>query len=141
MKKAMLMGVALSLTLIGSSFAVTDLSIQEVKAKIDSMEEMVILDVREPWEFEGGHIEGAINLSWTSGVLEENYALLPTDKPILVVCQSGRRSEAASTWLEAQGSDEVLNMLGGMGSWEYDVVTGATGVELVSWGWIKAGRR
>ena len=141
MKKAMLMGVALSLLLIGSSFAVTDLSVQEVKTKIDSGEEMVILDVRESWEFEGGHIEGAINLPWTSGVLQEDYSLLPTDKPILVICQSGRRSEAASAWLEAQGFDEMLNMLGGMGSWEYDVVTGGTAVERVSWGWIKVGRR
>ena len=138
MKRTMLLGIALSLIVIGSSFAFTDLSVQEVKAKIDSGEEMIILDVRELWEFEEGHIRGAINLPWTSGVLLEMYALLPMDKPILVVCQSGRRSAAASAWLEEQGFDEVFNMVGGMNAWEYDIATGVTGVESWSWGRIKA---
>jgi len=141
MKRTMLLGIALSLIAIGSSFAVTDLSVQEVKAKIDSGEEMVILDVRESWEFEDGHIRGAIILPWISDVLQETYTLLPTDKPILVVCQSGRRSAAASAWLEEQGFDEVLDMVGGMNAWEYDIVTGVTGVGSWSWGRIKARRR
>ena len=124
MKAKTLLAIAILLILIGSSFAFTDISVDEVKAKIDAKEEIFLLDVREPSEFEGGHISGAINLPWNSGVLQEKYATLPKDKPLIVICQSGGRSAAASAFLEEKGFDQVLNMVGGMNAWTYDVVTG-----------------
>lgn len=135
MKRKALIGAVLSFILVGSSFAFTDLSVQQVKAKIDSGEEILLLDVREPSEFEEGHIRGAINLPWISEVLQERYASLPKDRPVIVICQSGRRSAAASAWLEERGFDPVLNMVGGMNAWEYET---PTVVRTVSWGSIKA---
>ena len=117
------LGILLLLTPIGSSFAFTDVSVDQVKAKIDSAEAIFLLDVREPWEFETGHIRGTVNLPWNSGVLREKYASLPKNKPIIVICRSGNRSVAASAFLEEKGFDHVLNMLGGMNAWTYSTVT------------------
>jgi len=119
MKARTLFGIVLLLMLIGSSFAFTDISVDEVKAKIDAEEDIFLLDVRELWEFEAGHIRGTVNLPWNSGVLQEKYASLPKDKPIIVICRSGNRSAAASAFLEEKGFDHVLNMLGGMNVWTY----------------------
>ena len=123
MKAKTLLAVAILLILIGSSFAFTDLSVDEVKAKMDAEEDIVLLDVREPSEFEGGHIRGAINLPWNSGVLREKYADLPKDKVLIVICRSGARSRAASAFLEEKGFDQVLNMVGGMNAWKHGTIT------------------
>ena len=147
MKAKTLLVTALLLILIGSAFAYTDLSVDQVKAKLDAEESLVLLDVREPSEFEGGHIRGAINRPWNRGVLQAQYADLPTDKPIIVICRSGGRSAAASAFLDGKGFDQVLNMLGGMSAWTYEAVTGAEEQEECSgescldegsWGSIKA---
>ena len=87
-----LLALAMLVILTASSFAFTNLTPADVKEKIDAGEDMVLLDVREPSEFKGGHILGAINLPWNSEVLKEKYADLPTDKPIIVICRSGGRS-------------------------------------------------
>ena len=147
MKARTLFAAAILLILIGSAFAYTDLSVDQVKAKIDAEEDLVLLDVREPSEFEGGHIRGAINHPWNSGVLQAQYGDLPTDKPIIVICRSGGRSAAASIFLDGQGFDQVFNMLGGMSAWTYETVTGEEEQEecveesclgVRSWGSIKA---
>ena len=124
MKAKTLLAAAILLILIGSSFAFTDLSVDQVKAKLDAEEDILLLDVREPSEFEGGHIRGAINLPWNSGVLQKKYADLPKDKPLIVICRSGARSRAASAFLEGKGFDQVLNMMGGMNAWKHGTVTG-----------------
>jgi rhodanese-related sulfurtransferase len=124
MKARALIGIMLSLILVYSSFAFTNSTVDQVKAKIDAGEDILLLDVREPQEYREGHIQGAINLPWNSGVLREKYASLPKDKPIIVICRSGGRSAAASAFLEEQGYDQILNMVGGMNAWGYDTVTG-----------------
>lgn len=78
---------------------------------------MSLLDVREPAEFAGGHIAGAVNLAWTSGVLKASLAQVATDRPIVVYCASGNRSHQASSWLVGQGRKPVYDMLGGIGAW------------------------
>ena len=146
MKEKTLLATAILLILIGSSFAYTDLSVDQVKAKLDAEEDLILLDVREPSEFEGGHIRGAINRPWTSGVLQAQYTALPTDKPLIVICRSGARSEAASIFLDEKGFDQVFNMLGGMNAWTYETVPGKEektsceegGLCGETWGSIKA---
>ena len=147
MKAKALTVIAILLILIDSAFAYTDLSVDQVKAKIDSGEDLVLLDVRESSEFEGGHIRGAINRPWNSGVLQAQYGDLSTGKPIIVICRSGSRSASASIFLEMKGFDQVFNMLGGMSAWTYETVTGAEEQEECSgescldegsWGSIKA---
>lgn len=69
----------------------------------------VIIDVRSAAEFEGGHVEGAVNLPLDRFV--DGYPRVAPDKQQLVVlyCASGARSEQAVQYLKAQGYAQVVN--------------------------------
>jgi phage shock protein E len=68
----------------------------------------VVVDVRTPSEYAGGHYEGAINIpvDSISGKLEK---IGPKDKPVIVYCASGSRSSAAAGILKAAGYQRVVN--------------------------------
>jgi phage shock protein E len=75
----------------------------------------VLVDVRTPQEFAQGHVEGALNLPVAE--LPSLLARLPAkDRPIVVYCQSGRRSAAARKTLEEAGYSKVSD-LGAMSNW------------------------
>ena len=75
----------------------------------------MLVDVRSPGEFSGGHIEGAISIP-----IQELAArvdeLGDQSGPIVLYCQSGARSAMAKRLLESKGFTDVHDM-GGMGSW------------------------
>jgi rhodanese-related sulfurtransferase len=75
---------------------------------------LVVLDVREPVEWQHGHIEGAVHIPLS--LLPVRYAELPGAQT-LVVCKVGGRSAQAVRWLQEQGVDAV-NLDGGMLDWE-----------------------
>jgi rhodanese-related sulfurtransferase len=79
-------------------------------------DDVVVIDVREDWEYEAGHIPGAtlIPLAQIPGRMSE----IPTDKTVIAVCRSGNRSGQATQFLRQQGFDNVHNMQGGMLTWE-----------------------
>ncbi len=85
-------------------------------------EPYVIVDVRRPDEFAKGHILGAINVP-NEGIADEQPAELPDlDQVLLVYCQTGRRSAAASRKLADIGYTRVLEF-GGIMTWKGEVVT------------------
>ena len=85
-------------------------------------EPFVIVDVRRPDEFAKGHIPGAINVP-NEGIADEQPAELPDLDPVLLVyCQTGRRSAAASKKLADIGYTRVLEF-GGIMTWKGEVVT------------------
>ena len=85
-------------------------------------EPFVIVDVRRPDEFAKGHIPGAINVP-NEGIADEQPAELPDlDQVLLVHCQTGRRSAAASKKLAGIGYTRVLEF-GGIMTWKGEVVT------------------
>ena len=71
---------------------------------------VTLLDVREPDEFAGGHVEGAINLPLST--LRGRLAEVPTEKPIWVYCAAGQRAYFAQRFLMQHGF-EVRNLSGG----------------------------
>lgn len=77
-------------------------------------EGLPVLDVREPHEWEHGHIAGALHIPM--GELPERLDEVPTDQT-LVVCKVGARSMQAVQWLTMHGR-EVVNLSGGMLDWE-----------------------
>lgn len=77
-------------------------------------EGLPILDVREPVEWEHGHIDGALHIPLSH--LPQRLADLPTEQT-LVVCKIGGRSAQAVMWLQQQGYD-VVNLDGGMLEWQ-----------------------
>lgn len=100
----------------------TDLTPEEAKDMIDTNEQLVVLDVREEIEYcsTEGHIPGALNYPWISGVLQERYSEFQLDEEILVICATGSRSNQAAAFLDSQGFSYVYDMTGGMQAWEWD---------------------
>lgn len=82
---------------------------------LHARDDVEILDVREPAEYENGHIPGATLLP--ANQIDDRLDEVPTDKAVIVVCQSGRRSEQAATSLEESGFDNILHMTGGVRAW------------------------
>ena len=76
-----------------------------------------IVDVRSAEEFDGplGHIDGAQSIPLDT--LRERTGEVPTDRPVVVVCQSGRRSAMGTAILENAGITQVANVTGGMLRW------------------------
>ncbi|WAP51921.1 rhodanese-like domain-containing protein [Arthrobacter sp. ATA002] len=73
-----------------------------------------ILDVREDYEWEAGHIDGAIHIPLDA--LPERLDDLDPDQDLAVICRTGGRSARATAWLESHGYSAV-NVNGGMGAW------------------------
>ncbi|GAB4097894.1 rhodanese-like domain-containing protein [Sinomonas halotolerans] len=74
----------------------------------------VILDVREDYEWEAGHVDGALHIPMDQlpGRLDE----LDPDTDLNVICRTGGRSARVTHWLVAQGYSAV-NVAGGMDAW------------------------
>jgi rhodanese-related sulfurtransferase len=78
-------------------------------------EGVTVLDVREPVEWQHGHIEGSVHVPMTE--LPDRLGDLPADGRVLVVCKVGGRSARVVQYLVAQGIDAV-NLDGGLLDWE-----------------------
>jgi len=93
------------------------ISVNELKEKIDSGEDFILLDVREPQEYEFSRIREKeamlIPLMKLPAVIDK----LPKDKPIYIICRSGNRSLQATLWLMEKGFKNVKNVEGGILAW------------------------
>lgn len=97
-------------------------SAADAKARMDSGDTIIILDVRTQEEYDAGHIPGAI-LVPNETIVDKQPELLPDlDAEILVYCRSGNRSAQAAKKLIAIGYTNVVDF-GGIIDWPYDVVT------------------
>lgn len=74
-----------------------------------------LIDVREMWEFERGHAKGARNIPLSQ--LGKRVGEMPHDRDILLICQSGNRSQSAAKLLQRQGITRVFNVSGGTSAW------------------------
>lgn len=92
----------------------SEVSIQAL-AQEDPTDKQVILDVREPIEWELGHVPGALLISL--GSLRERLQELPCGVRIIVICEAGIRSSSAASLLLAEGFTEVVNVPEGTGGY------------------------
>mgnify|MGYP001210657644 CR=1 FL=1 len=74
-----------------------------------------LIDVREWWEFEQGHIPGAVHIPMQQ--IPERLAEVNKDGPVVIVCYSGQRSAAVTEYLHARGYNNVRNLAGGVEAW------------------------
>lgn len=93
---------------------------EEAKKIMDSGKEHIILDTREQYEFDEGHIPGAILIPYTEIENKAEEILPDKDKLILVYCRSGRRSKIASESLANLGYTNVKEF-GGIIDWPYEI--------------------
>lgn len=83
-------------------------------------EDGVVVDVREPNEFQNGRIPNAINLPLSSLKSRTNDLVRYKDKPLVVACRSGQRSVKGAVILRQQGFPVVYTLAGGLQAWERD---------------------
>lgn len=98
-----------------------DITAEDAKERLDSGEEIILLDVRTPEEYETSHIENSILIPVDELKEEAPEVLKNKDIPIFVYCRSGNRSVTASNILVELGYTNVYN-LGGINDWPYEVV-------------------
>ncbi len=84
-----------------------------------SREAPIVVDVREPWEVELCCIDGAVLIPL--GEIERRANELPRDRPLVMVCHHGGRSQHAAAVLEGAGFTQVHNMKGGINAWAIEV--------------------
>jgi len=87
----------------------------ELKSRIQEKEPLILLDVREPFEFAHARIEGSlpIPLDQIPARLKE----LDMDQEIVVICHHGMRSMQAANFLTQVGFDNISNLVGGIDAW------------------------
>lgn len=73
------------------------------------------IDVRTPEEFTAGHAKGAVNIPLDK--LDAESAKLNKDRPVYLICQTGRRSQKAAEQLAQKGFVELINIEGGTSAW------------------------
>lgn len=77
--------------------------------------DVFLLDVREPDEYAAGHIPGITLIPM--GEIPGRLSEIPTDKPVIVTCRTGNRSEQVVDFLREMGFTNVHNMEGGIVAW------------------------
>ena len=85
-------------------------------AQVKDRDDVYLLDVREQWEYDEGHIPGVTLLPL--GEVPTRMSQIPTDKAVIVTCRAGNRSGQAVDFLRQNGFDNVHNMQGGIVAWE-----------------------
>ncbi len=115
-----------------------EITVQELKSQIDSHADVVILDVRDPHEWEISAIDGTLRipkgdiqaaknavLAGRKLIEETVLAQIPKDKTLLVHCRSGKRSADSIKFLREAGYDnnKMYNVIGGILAWAKEIDT------------------
>ncbi|WP_410508788.1 rhodanese-like domain-containing protein [Methanosarcina hadiensis] len=104
---------------------IKNVNVEEAKKMVEK-DDVFVLDVRTPSEFNSSHVKGATLIPVTNAsgsglspdnLLEARVDEVPKNKKILVYCRSGHRSVSASKILINAGYEQVYNMEGGINAW------------------------
>jgi rhodanese-related sulfurtransferase len=95
-----------------------EISVQELKEKLDNGDDFQLVDVREDFEYEMSNLGGI--LIPLGGILIETDKI-DKNKQVVVMCRSGKRSAVAIMQLEAQGFTNLYNLQGGITAWAQEI--------------------
>ncbi len=94
---------------------VNEISPEELQQRLNNGEKIVLLDVREPWEYEIAHLQDTVLIPLDT--LAKNFEKLSKKSEIVVYCHTGSRSYYACILLRREGFDGVKNLAGGIDAW------------------------
>jgi rhodanese-related sulfurtransferase len=97
-----------------------EISAGELKSLLDSSADVLLLDVREPWEFEAARIAESKHVPMGEVPARFNQELDP-ESHIVVVCHHGVRSMNVTAWLRNQGFEKVQSLRGGIDRWAREI--------------------
>jgi len=91
----------------------------DVKARLEQGEKLVLIDVREPWEYALCRIEGAKHVPL--GTLAASLETVPDVDEVICYCHHGMRSLDAAAWLRFQGIERAKSLAGGIERWSIEI--------------------
>jgi adenylyltransferase/sulfurtransferase len=91
----------------------------ELKSRLDKGDKLVLLDVRDQWEFDLAKVKGSTLIPLTT--LPQALDKLNRDTEIIAICHHGMRSADATNFLLQQGFPNVKNLVGGIDAWSVQV--------------------
>jgi rhodanese-related sulfurtransferase len=96
---------------------IREITVDEVKHKLDRGEKFLLVDVREESEYAKDHLPGALHLG--KGVIERDVEQKAPDTstPVILYCGGGFRSALAADNLQKMGYSDVISMDGGIREW------------------------
>jgi adenylyltransferase/sulfurtransferase len=97
---------------------IPQISVKELKSRIDAGEDVLILDVREPYEYQIANIGGKLI---PQNDVPQRLAEIDRDREIVVQCRSGQRSQRIAEFLQQSGYQKVTNLAGGILAWADEI--------------------
>jgi molybdopterin/thiamine biosynthesis adenylyltransferase/rhodanese-related sulfurtransferase len=97
---------------------IPQISVKELKARRDAGEDIFLLDVREPYEYQIAQIGGTLI---PQNDVPNRLAEIPRDREIVVQCRSGARSQRIAELLKQSGYTQVVNLAGGILAWADEI--------------------
>ena len=90
-----------------------------MQARLEQGEKLVLIDVREPWEYALCRIEGAKHVPL--GTLAASLETVPDVDEVICYCHHGMRSLDAAAWLRFQGIERAKSLAGGIERWSIEI--------------------
>ena len=97
---------------------IPQLGVKELKRRMDAGEDLFILDVREPFEYQIANIGGKLI---PQNDVPQRLAEIDRDREIIVQCKSGGRSQRIAEFLKQSGYPKVVNLAGGILAWADEI--------------------
>ena len=97
--------------------AYENITASRLKARLDAGDGPVLLDVREPWEFQLARIEGSRLIPMSE--LGQRFTELDPGAETVVICHHGTRSSYVTLALQGAGFEKVLNLEGGLDAYSF----------------------
>ncbi|MGB6687908.1 MAG: molybdopterin-synthase adenylyltransferase MoeB [Terracidiphilus sp.] len=97
---------------------IPQLTVKELKRRLDAGEDVFILDVREPYEYQIANIGGKLI---PQNDVPQRLAEIDRDREIVVQCRSGGRSQKIAEFLKQAGYPKVVNLAGGILAWSDEI--------------------
>ena len=93
-----------------------EITVDQLKQQLASEHPPLLLDVREPWEYQTASIPGSTLIPMNE-IPARAHQELDDEAPILVLCHHGARSLSVAAWLRQQGFDKAQSVSGGIDAW------------------------
>ncbi len=95
---------------------VKNISASELNQMLSDGQKLVLVDVREPWEYQEGHVPNTVHIPL--GQLSAKWTKLDPKQPTVLICAHGNRSQSAAGFLEKNGFTQLYNLQGGTAAWQ-----------------------
>jgi len=96
-----------------------EITVADLRRRRQAGDKILLVDVREPWEYEICRIEGAKLVPMRT--IPANLQMLDGDEDVICYCHHGQRSLDVAAWLRAQGVESAQSLTGGIDRWAIEI--------------------